>query len=73
MIESPPGLFLFLKLEDIYHNIPWPHPLRGPQGVSEASGLKHTPFLPISRKNAPDDFGATAWLCTDIPGRDFSG
>ncbi|MEP8562063.1 hypothetical protein ABKV60_22670, partial (plasmid) [Enterobacter hormaechei] len=25
------------------------------------------------RKNAPDDSGATAWLCTDIPGRDFSG
>ena len=28
--------------------------------------------VPISRKNAPDDSGATAWLCTDIPGRDFS-
>ncbi len=25
MIESPPGLFLHLKLEDIYHNIPAPH------------------------------------------------
>ncbi len=25
MIESPPGLFLYLKLEDIYHNIPCPH------------------------------------------------
>ncbi len=24
MIESPPGLF-YLKLEDIYHNIPAPH------------------------------------------------
>jgi hypothetical protein len=25
MIESPPGLFLYLKLEDIYHNTPCTH------------------------------------------------
>ncbi|MCP6385171.1 hypothetical protein NL438_25895, partial [Klebsiella pneumoniae] len=38
---------------DIYHNIRCPHRLRGPQGVSEASGLKHTPFCAHIEKKRP--------------------
>ena len=64
--------WFLVRALNIYHNIRCPHRLRGPQGVSEASGLKHTPFCDHIEKNAPDDSGATAWLCTDIPGRDFS-
>ncbi|MFY0468334.1 hypothetical protein, partial [Enterobacter cloacae complex sp. YD24/O97A9] len=39
---------------------------RRPQHVSAASRLFPAPFLPQPLKNAPDDFCASAWLCSEI-------
>ena len=44
---------MWLDIHLIYHNIRCPHRLRGPQGVSEASGLKHTPFCAHIEKKRP--------------------
>ncbi|MDG4714218.1 hypothetical protein, partial [Enterobacter hormaechei] len=38
---------------NIKHNIRWPHRLKRPQRVSEASGLKHTPFCAHIEKKRP--------------------
>ena len=38
---------------NIYHNIRCPHRLRALQRVSEASGLKHTPFCDHIEKKRP--------------------
>jgi hypothetical protein len=53
-------------VSQIYHNIRCPHHLRRPQGVSEDSGLKHTPFCAHIEKKRPDDFCVPAWLCTQV-------
>ncbi|ECC8819690.1 hypothetical protein DMV45_25080 [Salmonella enterica subsp. enterica] len=37
----------------IYHNIRCVHRRRGPQSISEASGLKHTPFCAHIEKKRP--------------------
>lgn len=50
--KSPTGLFLYLPISWIYHNICCLHRLRRPQRVSEASGLKHTPFIARYQQNA---------------------
>ncbi|RWT90028.1 hypothetical protein DN602_29830 [Raoultella ornithinolytica] len=42
-----------VDLTTIYHNIRWPHRLKRPQRVSEASGLKHTPFCAHIEKKRP--------------------
>jgi len=57
----------------IYHNISWPHPRKAPQRDSAASGAFPAPFSGLNPENGPDDFGAAAWLCTHMHGRDFSG
>jgi len=57
----------------IKHNISFA-PLSGtPQRVSDACGSFPAPLTAQNRENGPDDFGAAAWLCTDMPGRYFSG
>ncbi len=50
MIESHPELFLYLKLEDIYHNIPLRAPLRQSEGVSGGYGIKPATNHPASRR-----------------------
>ncbi|SVK34409.1 Uncharacterised protein [Klebsiella pneumoniae] len=49
MIESPPGLFLYLKLEDIYHNIPCPHRSGQVRHKRDGSQVKPATNHPIHR------------------------
>ena len=44
---------MWLDIHLIYHNIRCVHRRRGPQRVSEASGLKHTPFCAHIEKKRP--------------------
>ena len=50
----------------IYHNIRYQHPLTGPQRNSGASEPFPAHFLTRIPEKRPDDFCATAWLCTRV-------
>ncbi len=45
--------WFLVRALNIYHNIRCPHRLRGSESVSEASGLKHTPFCDHIEKKRP--------------------
>ncbi|EAR3351430.1 hypothetical protein Z701_004915 [Salmonella enterica subsp. enterica serovar Ohio] len=48
--KSPAGLFLYLPISWIYHNIRCPHRLRRPQGVSDGCTVKQVTNHPKSRQ-----------------------
>ncbi len=64
------GIFFLLTCQTshFFHNSAWPHPRRNPQRDSHAGLPLSSPYLTPLRtlKNAPDDFGAAAWLCTQV-------
>ncbi|MCQ8805959.1 hypothetical protein NQU33_24090, partial [Escherichia coli] len=51
--KSKNKLRVTMLVTRIYHNIRCVHRRRGPQRVSEASGLKHTPFCAHIEKKRP--------------------
>lgn len=54
-----------LPVTRIYHNISYQHHLRGYQGVSAACGPFPAPFPGHIVKKRPDNFCASAWLCSE--------
>ncbi|EDS8162828.1 hypothetical protein GOR48_004754 [Salmonella enterica subsp. enterica] len=48
--KSPAGLFLYLPISWIYHNIRCLHCLRGPQRVSDGCTVKQVTNHPKSRQ-----------------------
>ena len=58
---------MYQSVRHIYHNIPYRYRLRRSQRVSAASCRFPAPFPGENPENVPDDFCASAWLCTEMP------